>query len=91
MSNPELSSAEKKLQKLGQKVRQGWAKLHPLKDQEMNAVREAMQRQFEQQQGQTHEQAIPAKSTEVEKAKTQERSKNVEKRKSQSKDYGHEH
>ena len=84
MSNPELSSAEKKLQKLGQKVRQGWAKLHPLKDQEMNAVREAMQRQ-------AHDQGQSGKRKFAAKAKTQAASKAAGKGQSQSKDYGHEH
>ena len=41
-------SAEEKLRTLGQRLQQGWAKLHPVTDQEMAAVNEALEKQWEQ-------------------------------------------
>ena len=93
MSDAELSADEKKLQKLGQHVRQGWSKLHPLKPKEMDAVREAMQRQFKMDQQQALEQPKLTPEKSATKTQTQKQAKEIEQRqqKSQGKDYGHEH
>ena len=43
-----IRSAEEKLRTLGQRLRQGWAKLHPVTDKEMRAVDEALEKQWAQ-------------------------------------------
>ena len=93
MSDADLSPDELKLQKLGQQVRLGWAKLHPLKPQEMDAVREALQKQREQAKAETQQQASspPSKIASAEKSQTQKSKTQEQQRKSPSKDYGHEH
>ena len=47
MSKPH-HRAEEKLRTLGQHVRQGWAKLHPVTDKEMRAVDAALEKQWQQ-------------------------------------------
>ena len=93
MSNAQQSSDEAKLKKLGQQVRKGWAKLHPLKPQEMSAVREALLRQREQAKAKEQQKlaSSPTKTPSVEKAQSQKSKTQEQQRKAQSKDYGHEH
>lgn len=93
MSDAQQSSDEAKLQKLGQQVRRGWAKLYPLKPKEMSAVREALLRQREQAKAKDQEKQVstPTKTPSVEKAKSKKSKAQEQPRKSQSKDYGHEH
>ncbi len=45
--NPDAEAA---LHKLGQRVREGWAKNHPIPDKSLETVRDAVREQWEQEQ-----------------------------------------
>jgi hypothetical protein len=79
--------AEKKLRQLGKRVRQGLAKLHPVTDQQMGRVREAVRQRWEQtQKSRAKTQSPEATSTarcEPKHSRGQQQSK------SQSHDHGH--
>jgi hypothetical protein len=44
--NPELNAA---LQKLGEHLRKGWEKKHPVSDKSLESVRDAVREQYEQE------------------------------------------
>jgi hypothetical protein len=44
------TDAESALKKLGQRLRQGWAKMHPIPDQSLETVRNAVRDQWKQEQ-----------------------------------------
>jgi hypothetical protein len=49
MSNPN-PDAELALHQLGQRIRQGFAKKHPVRQQSLEAVKEPIREQYEQEQ-----------------------------------------
>ena len=44
------TDAEAKLKKLGQRLRQGWAKQHPVPQQSIDTVRDAVRQEWEREQ-----------------------------------------
>ena len=48
----ELSDAEAKLKQLAERLRQGWAVRHPVSEETVAAVRQAVKQQWEQQKKQ---------------------------------------
>jgi len=58
----EQSNAEGKLEKLGKRLRRGAAKLHPVTEKEIKAVREALFRQHQEE-----------RKSDLDKTKEQER------------------
>ena len=84
MADESLKAAEA-LRKLGQRVQHGLTKLHPVTDQQMAKVREAVRQHWKQTHpAQDQSQEAQAKSA-VRPTKGQQRSK------SQSHDHGHSH
>ncbi len=53
---PQTPDAESSLAKLGQRLRDGWAKQHPTQEHELDAVREAIREQWaREREAKTHE------------------------------------
>jgi hypothetical protein len=84
--------AAEKLGKLGDRVRRGWAKLHPLPEKHLAAVRAAVRQGWDQEQADKAvakaPQAVkPARATHRQSpAKTKQTRKRA-----RSQDHGHEH
>ena len=94
----EHRQAEAKLRKLGQRVRQGWAKLYPVSEQQLAKVRAAVRQQWEQThagQGKSKEQEAghPAHGTKAHSSQHTHRNKSRRQEKSPSRDHdqGHDH
>ena len=100
------SNDEAKLKLLGQRVREGWSKLHPPTDQHRAAVREVVRQQIGRVQQAAKQ--VPRSEEEISrdtahehtKSKTAEKSKSGEvqgdgssasKKSGQSNDHGHSH
>jgi len=71
-----VQATEAKLRKLGERIRAGYAELHPAKQEHLDAVRNAVaeqQRQQEAEQGQHHLKTKAAEIKEAEAEKTNHR------------------
>ena len=70
----EIKQAEAALQKLGQRVREGWAKKHPISERSRQTVRTAVREVWEQEQKIKRErgQKPPAKNKGKDKGRGQE-------------------
>jgi len=80
------TKAEKALRKLGQYFHRGLPKLHPMTDQQMSKVRDAVRQQWEQtHKGQAQNSASLTSSPSRSKTKQQQQTK------SQSEDHGEDH
>lgn len=64
----EKTDAETALRKLGQRLRQGWAKQHPATDKTIDAVKDTVREQWEQQR-----RSIPGQSSEPRPTKERQR------------------
>ena len=83
---------EKKLQKLGHRLRRGWAKLHPVTRKQMEAVRAVVRKQWEQRQKKESSQSQATDSDEQGKTQFLQQSISKQsKQKSKSRDHGHSH
>lgn len=83
---------EKKLQKLGHRLRRGWAKLHPVTRKQMEAVRAVVRKQWEQMQKKESSQSQATDPNEQERTQSQQQSiGKPSKPKSKSRDHGHSH
>lgn len=85
----EQHTAEAKLRRLGQRLRQGWTALHPATREELDQVRNAVRLQWEQEQarrGQTR-----TKETATKIRATRQAGPARSRPKSQSQDHGHGH
>lgn len=93
MSN-DNTKAEAKLRKLGERVRAGWAKLHPVSEKQLAAVRAAVRQEWEQE----HAGKLGAKASQSATQPPTARQESIQtaratkpKRPSKSKDHGHSH
>ena len=82
---------EKKLQKLGHRLRRGRAKLHPVSRKQMEAVRAVVRKQWEQRQKKESSQSQATDSDEQGKTQSQQSISKQSKQKSKSRDHGHSH
>ena len=83
---------EKKLQKLGHRLRRGWRKLHPVTRKQMDAVRAVVRKQWEQTQKSESSQSQVTDPDKERKTQSQQRSiGKPSKQKSKSRDHGHSH
>ena len=82
------------LRKLGERVRAGWAKLHPVSDKHLAAVRAAVVKQWEQEHGGKSRAKARrlAKQSHAEHDQSSRQSRSTKtKGRSQSHDHGHSH
>lgn len=82
------------LRKLGERVRAGWAKLHPVSAKQLAAVRAAVAKQWEQEHAgkpMAKSQRSASQSREAHDQSSRQIRATKTKRRSQSQDYGHEH
>ena len=82
------------LRKLGERVRAGWAKLHPVSAKQLAAVRAAVAKQWEQEHAgkpMAKSQRSARQSREAHDQSSRQIRARKGKRRSQSQDYGHEH
>ena len=88
------TKAAAKLRKLGERVRAGWAKLHPVSDKHLAAVRAAVAKQWEQEHA-GKPMAKPQRSASQSRAAHDQSSRQSRstktKGRSQSHDHGHSH
>jgi len=71
------SEAERKLGQLAEHLRKGWKKLHPVEEDHLKKVRDAIQQEWEKEQAEIHRSNDPG----------QQKSTSHE----QEHDHGHEH
>ena len=88
------TKAAAKLSQLGDRARVGWAKLHPVSEQHLAAVRAAVRQQWEQEH--TGKLRSPTQQSAERSHPTQQKSApparpTKPKRQSKSKDHGHSH
>lgn len=86
--------AAAKLRKLGEKVREGWARLHPVSEKQLAAVRAAVRQQWQQEHGSKSrvQSQRTAKQTQAAQDQTSAQAESKKtKRQSRSKDHGHSH
>ncbi len=74
------------LRKLGERVRAGWAKLHPVSDKHLAAVRTALSEQWKQEHG-AHQATKPRRATQ----QRHQTGLSQSPAKSKSRDHGHSH
>ena len=88
------TKAAAKLRKLGERVRAGWTKLHPVSEKQLASVRAAVRQQWEQEHAgkspdkgpETVKRAQPTRGHSAQQARSTK-----QKRQSKSHDHGHSH
>ena len=86
------TKAAAKLRKLGERVRAGWAKLHPVSEKHLAAVRAAVAKQWEQEHGgksRAKAQRLAKQSQASQEHSTRQSHATKPKRQSRSQDHGH--
>lgn len=86
-------SSEEKLRKLGEQVRKGLVRKHPITQQELAKVRAAARAKWEKEQEKRKAMAKKREELRQEKAREEEKKEQARKRnqRSQSDDQGHSH
>lgn len=66
-----VQATEAKLRKLGERIRAGYAELHPAKQEHLDAVRNAVAEQQRQKESEQAQQHVKTKETETKEAQTE--------------------
>ena len=82
--------SEAKLRKLGERFRQGWAKLHPLKESQLQGVRRAIRHEWEQKTKLQNQKSAQQQGQEVAKTVGHGKSKTKTRTKTSGKSHEHE-